>query len=150
MNTDEKMDALGRMGEKVVVNLLSRLGLIIEESVDPFDSQKDMLVDGKKVEVKTQVPFILENAFTFKPNQLRKCRSVDVLYFVAVPAPTKKYKWEGWIFRVDPKNFKHRTRITKDGREMILIDIEQENVFPIEKVSAEIMEKMRQYTVSKY
>jgi hypothetical protein len=108
------------------------------------------LVDDKKVEVKTQVPFIMQNAFTFKPNQLNKCRSVDVLYFVSVPAPRHSDKWAGWIFRVEPKNFKTRNYTTKDGRKMILIDREQEALKPVRKMTEQEMAELQKYTVSGY
>ncbi len=150
MNNEQKMDWLGRMGEKIVVNNLSRQGLVVEESIDPYDREKDLVCDGKKIEVKTQVPFITQNAFTFKPNQLKKCRGVDELYFVAVPAPSHSYKWEGWIFKVNPQEFLIRKYNTKDGREMLLVNIVQDAVVPVEQVSDEYMAEMRKYTISKY
>jgi hypothetical protein len=109
------------------------------------------MVDGQyKVEVKTQVPFIMKNSFTFKPNQLRKCRSVDVLYFVSVPAPRHTDKWAGWIFRVEPKNFVTSSYRTKDGREMILINREQPALIPVKKMSDEEARELQKYTVSEY
>jgi hypothetical protein len=150
MKQEQKMDWLGRIGEKIIVNYLSRQGLTVEESINPYDSEKDLVCAGKNIEVKTQVPFIIENAFTFKPNQLKKCRSVDELYFVAVPAPKHSYKWAGWIFKVDPKEFLIRKRIVSGGREMILVNIQQDAVVPIEKVSDEYMTEMVKYTISKY
>lgn len=151
MNTrDVKMNELGLMGEKIVMNYLSSLGRIVEQSIDKYDYEKDLLCDGKKVEVKTQVPFILQKALTIKPNQIRKCRSVDELYFITVPAPQHDYKHSGWIFKVNPKEFKTRSYYTKDGREMILIDIEQEAVVPIHKIKEEHIKQLMKYTVSRY
>jgi len=150
MDHTQKMDALGRMGEKIIVNHLSKQGLTVEESIDPYDRYKDLIADGKTVEVKTQVPFIMERAFTIKENQLPKCRSVDYLYFVCVPAPSKSFKWEGWIFKADPQQFKTRTRKTKDGRTMVLIDIEQDALEPVEKLTDQHIEQLKKYTVSKY
>lgn len=150
MDHNQKMDALGRMGEKIVVNYLSKQGYVVEESIDHFDSNKDLTASGNTVEVKTQVPFIMERAFTIKENQLRKCRGVDILYFVCVPAPSKPFKWEGWLFKADPKTFKTRTRKTKDGRNMVLIDIEQDALEPVEKLTDSHIEQLKKYTVSKY
>ena len=150
MNREEMMNELGLAGEKVVINMLSSLGLKVESSINKYDSEKDMLVDGKKVEVKTQVPFVMQNAFTFKPNQLNKCRSVDVLYFVCVPPPSHYDKWAGWIFRVEPKNFVTRSYRTKDGRVMILIDREQDALIPVMKMSDENIKELKKYTVSGY
>ena len=150
MNREEMMNELGLAGEKVVINMLSSLGLKVESSINKYDSEKDMLVDGKKVEVKTQVPFVMQNAFTFKPNQLKKCRSVDVLYFVCVPPPNHYDKWAGWIFRVEPKNFVTRNYRTKDGRVMVLIDREQKALIPVMKMSDENIKELKKYTVSGY
>lgn len=145
-----KMDILGRMGEKVVSNYFAKRGIIVEQAVNHFDNKKDMTADGKTIEVKTQVPFILEKAFTFKENQLRKCRGVDELYFISIPAPRHSFAHEGWLFRVDPKKFKTRERKTKDGRQMILVDIYQEAVTPVEKVDENIIADMMKYSVSGY
>ena len=145
------MNELGLAGEKIVINMLSGEGCRIESSINKYDSEKDLMVDGQyKVEVKTQVPFIMKNSFTFKPNQLRKCRSVDVLYFVSVPAPRHTDKWAGWIFRVEPKNFVTTTYRTKDGREMILINREQPALIPVKKMSDEEARELQKYTVSEY
>ena len=150
MSKDEMMNELGLMGEKIVINMLNEEGRKVKTSVDKFDSEKDMVVDGKKVEVKTQVPFIMQNAFTFKPNQLRKCRGVDELYFVSVTAGRHGDKWEGWIFKANPKTFTTRTYRTKDGREMILVDREQDALTPVSKMAPEEMKELQKYTVSGY
>jgi len=150
MTNEEKMNELGLMGEKVVINYLNSIGRFVEQSIDKYDSTKDLLCGDKKVEVKTQVPFIMAKALTFRPNQLAKCRSVDELYFVTVPAPNNVYEWSGWIFKVDPKAFKHRTYRTKYGREMLLLDIEQEAVVPVQKIKDEYISQLRKYTVSAY
>lgn len=151
MKTREKdIDILGRIGEKIIINMLSREGLTVQESIDPYDSVKDMTCEGKTIEVKTQVPFIVEKAFTFKQNQLNKCRNVDVLYFISVPAPRHKYKWDGYIFEADPKSFKTRKRNTKDGRTMILVDIEQDAIMPIQRLSKEEVNTLKKYTASEY
>jgi hypothetical protein len=151
MTKEELMNELGLAGEKIVINMLSGEGCRIQSSIDKYDSEKDLMVDGQyKVEVKTQVPFIMKNSFTFKPNQLRKCRSVDVLYFVSVPPPRHNDKWGGWIFRVDPKNFVTTTYRTKDGREMILINRDQPALVPVKKMTDEEAKELQKYTVSGY
>jgi hypothetical protein len=150
MTKEEMMNELGLAGEKIIINMLSEDGCKIKTSVDKFDSEKDLLVDDKKVEVKTQVPFIMQNAFTFKPNQLRKCRGVDELYFVSVPAGHHSDKWAGWVFKADPKTFVTRTYKTKDGRDMLLIDREQEALKPVKKMTDEEMRELQKYTVSGY
>ena len=150
MNNTAKMDILGRMGEKYVGNVLAQEGVIVEHATNHFDSEKDMIGDGKTVEVKTQVPFIIEKAFSIKNNQLMKCRGVDVLYFISVPAPNHSFQHDGWLFRVDPKSFVTKTRKTKDGRFMTLIPINQPAVTPIHKIPESVIQDMMKYTVSEY
>jgi hypothetical protein len=150
MTKEELMNELGLMGEKIVINLLNEEGRKVKTSIDKYDSEKDLLADGKKVEVKTQVPFIMKNSFSFKPNQLRKCRSVDELYFVSVPAGRHMDKWEGWIFKADPKEFVTTQYRTKDGRDMLLIAREQKALTPIKRMTDEEMKELQKYTVSEY
>ena len=150
MNREQMMDILGRMGEKYVSNYLSKNGIVVEQALNHFDSKKDLMGDGKTIEVKTQVPFIKEKAITIKPNQLPKCRGVDRLFFVTIPAPRHHYQYAGWLFEVDSKNFKTRNYRTKDGRNMVLIDIEQEFVKPIQRVDDTTLSEMMKYTVSGY
>lgn len=150
MNRHVNMEILGRMGEKYVSNVLIKEGVQIEHSLNHFDSKKDLIGDGKTIEVKTQVPFIIENAFSIKSNQLYKCRNVDVLYFITLPAPRHKFIHEGWLFRVDPKSFITKERKTKDGRVMILISINQPAVVPIHEVDRSVLSEMVKYTVSEY
>lgn len=144
-------DILGRMGEKIIANYLNSKGHSVEESIDHYDYEKDLLVDGKKVEVKTEAPFVMQNAFSVRENQLKKCRNVDILYFVSVPPSIKpNYKWAGWIFEVDPKTFKHRTYTTKTGLKMILIDIEQDAVKAVHKMKDSEINQLSRYTSSNY
>jgi hypothetical protein len=150
MTRDEMMNELGLAGEKIIINMLSEAGYKVKTSINKYDSEKDLLVEDRKVEVKTQVPFVMQNAFTFKPNQLRKCRSVDVLYFVCVPPPKHKDQWAGWVFEADPKSFVTRNYITKDGRVMVLIDRNQPALKPVKKISDEEVKELQKYSVSGY
>lgn len=146
----DSRDALGRIGEKIIANIFSQHGAEITESIDPYDSVKDMVIDGETVEVKTQVPFIREKSFTIKKNQLRKCRNVDRLFFVSVPAPRHTTKWDGLVFSVNPKTFITREHTTNDGRTMTLIPIEQEAVRMIHEVDDTTLSNLRRYTTSQY
>ena len=138
MTKEELMNELGLAGEKVVINMLSDEGCKIKTSVDKYDSEKDLLVNGKyKVEVKTQAPFVKENSFSFLPNQLKKCTSADVLYFVSVPHTTWPHFSDGWIYRAVPGEFKYRNWKDRWGKERILIPIEQEALIPVMKMTDE-------------
>ena len=147
-NRNSMIDALGTAGEKIVANELSSLGLTVIHSINKFDSVKDMVVDGKTVEVKTQVPFVMENAFTIRQNQLVKCRNVDVLFFVSVKPPRNSYRWGGWLFRAVPNQFGTFDYKTRDGRYMILIPIEQSAIIPIRQLTIEENSQLSKFTVS--
>lgn len=146
----DKHNELGLLGEKIVTNMLNGLGLRVEHSIDKFDSEKDMLVDGYKVEVKTETPYVKKECFSFRPNQLRKCTTVDVLYIVSVPHPKYPHKSGGWVYRVDPKNFETFSYKTRYGVDMIGIKIDQPGVIPVQKMSDAEIRELQKYSVTSY
>jgi len=152
MSREEKMNELGLMGEKIVINMLNRTtpGLVIEHSINKFDSEKDMLVDGRKVEVKTESPYVFKDCFSFRPNQLKKCRNVDVLYIVSVPHIKFKHHSDGWVYRIDPQKFKVIEYVTKNGIKMVGIPIRQEAVIPVYKMSDEEIKELMKYSNTEY
>jgi hypothetical protein len=147
---DEKKTRLGKMGEICVGNWASTQGKVVIHSIDPYDSQKDLVIDGITVEVKTQTPYINEMAFSIRPNQLRKCRAVDELYFVALPSPQTRFVYVGhcWIYKVDPKTFTHREIQTRRGMKMILIDIKQSAVTPVMEIDPSDVALMMRYSTA--
>ena len=152
MKTEQRIDILGRIGEKILVNYFNTLGRKVQESIDHFDHVKDMTVDGKLIAVKTEQPFVKKNAFTFRENQLRKCRNVDELYFISIPPLLNpSYKWGGWIFKADPKTFVESERYTtKFGNKMIVVPIEQESLIPVKKLSQDEIDELIKYADSNY
>lgn len=155
MNIKYKQDRLGALGEAYVSEFLTTSGHQIRMSDNKYDSQKDMSIlienEWKTIEVKTQVPFIVENAFTYKPNQVKKCSSVDHLFVVTLPPPSNmSYRYCGYIFHVDPKTMHTRSRMTKDGRTMVLIPIEQPAVEIVAQLSNLQVKNLQKYTVSRY
>ena len=151
MTKDELMNELGLSGEKIVINMLSELGCVVKSSINKYDSQKDLLVDGQyTVEVKTQAPFVKENVFTFNPSQLRKCKSVDVLYFVSVPHPTYRHYSDGWIYRAVTKDFKYYPWKDKWGNSRICVPIKQEALIPVKKMTDEECAELQKYLTTGY
>jgi len=152
LTKEQNIEILGKIGEKYVGNYLAK-NRRVEFSLDNFDSEKDLLADDKTVEVKVGTPFITEGAIAFKKSQLMKCRSVDEFYFVTIPAPKYKYRWSGWLFRIE-NNFKCKVRnITRSNGwidEMVLVPIEQDAVIPMFKVEDSVINEMMKYTTSKY
>lgn len=92
---------LGKAGESLVSNLLQEVhGWTVSTSVDQYDNIKDMVAvrDGvsQTIEVKTQQPYHMQNAFTVKANQVEKCKNVDQLVFVETPSQQNGYKVIIW------------------------------------------------------
>lgn len=145
-------EILGRTGEKIVSNMLREAGHDVRESINFFDHEKDLTIDGDiRIEVKTEQPYVKRNMITFRTTQLKKCRNVDVLFIVSVPPLVEKsYKWGGWIFKVDPKNFKCEKYTTSFGIDMVGIPIEQEAVHPVRKLTNQELSYLEPYLESKY
>ena len=152
LTREQKIEILGKIGEKYVGNYLAK-NRKVEFSLDNFDYEKDLIADGKTVEVKVGTPFITEGAIAFKKSQLMKCRNVDEFYFVTIPAPKYYYRWSGWLFRIE-NNFRCKVRnITRSNGwidEMVLVPIEQDAVIPMFKVEDSAINEMMKYTTSKY
>lgn len=98
---------LGMIGERIVAQFLRSQGREVLESLNVFDSEKDMMVDGKPCEVKTQVPFMIEDSFALPVNQLKKVMGVHRLYFVCVPL-NRPDDLAGGIFEID-LNSEHKS-----------------------------------------
>jgi hypothetical protein len=88
MNVAEKKERFGQMGEELVADYFRSKKRNVEMSDNKYDMVKDMTVDGKTVEVKTENPFYMQRAITISKdasNQLPKCLKVDRLIYVIVP-----------------------------------------------------------------
>jgi hypothetical protein len=119
---DVKKVMLGMVGERIVAHYLRLDGHFVEESLDPFDSEKDMLMDDHKIEVKTQVPFLVEDSFGVHPSQLPKLRGNYRVYFVSVPPSKNLDPNAGWIYELDStQDFKCHRRTLGTGREVLCI-----------------------------
>lgn len=151
LNQEEKINELGLLGEKIMTNYFNSQGMLVEHAIDKFDREKDMTVNGKKVEIKTEQPYVMKDSLTIRETQLKKCKSVDELYFVTVPPSFRPtYEWSACIFKVDPENFKYFKYTPKDGRKMIAIPINQESVEFIKKLSDVERNELIKYRTSAY
>tara|TARA_B100001094_G_C17947901_1_gene678991 strand:+ start:319 stop:795 length:477 start_codon:yes stop_codon:yes gene_type:complete len=156
VDNNMKHQMLGQLGEAVVQNYLIDEGYKVKKSVNTFDHEKDFTVDGKFIEVKTQMPFFSESGFTIRPNQLKKCRSVDMLFFVAVPNTKGRFTdyYGGNVYQVDPKNARWRTRTVfydknTGVRTMKVLPIEQDAVKLVHKISDSlILKQMEELSVN--
>jgi len=116
----ELMNKTGELGERIVAKYFTDLGHKVEQSLNLLDHKKDMTIDGKTCEVKTQQPWQIENAFTVRSNQIRKCREVDHLIFIETPSKSNGYKVDIYSFPKEDRTV--RTKITRDNRQMFLYD----------------------------
>jgi hypothetical protein len=118
LTVSDKKTKTGELGERIVAKYFRDQGCKVEESLNLFDSKKDMMIDGLTCEVKSQQPWHSENAFSIKPYQLKKCKSVDRLFFVETPS---KYNQQTKIYELDKENRIFYKRNARDGREMLLV-----------------------------
>ena len=89
LRNEKKMLQLGFEGEKLVKAVYERSGYDVILSEDSWDSEKDMLIDGRTCEVKTQIPVITQNCMAVNSHQYDKCTNVDILLFVEIPYNNK-------------------------------------------------------------
>jgi hypothetical protein len=141
---------MGRAGETIVMNYHMKNGDQVIVSVDQYDSKKDMLVEGKSVEVKTQVPFVMKDAFTFRESQLEKCLNVDYVYFVSVPASNRPHHSYGKVYRIESKDLQYQTITTKDSRTMIMIPISQPGMEELFVMSEDEQNILSRYSMSSW
>lgn len=120
-----KISAIGKSGETIISNWFTLQGSKVIMSEDSFDHTKDMIIDGKTVEIKTQVPFVKEKAFSFRENQLRKCSKVDLVIFIAIPNSVAPSSFDGKVYMIEGSKMKTRNYVTRDNRSMVLVDIDQ-------------------------
>jgi hypothetical protein len=103
MSVDYKKVLLGMLGEKIVAKHFRDNGHQVDESLNVFDSEKDMIIDGNNVEVKTNAPLIYYDSFSFPKSQYNKIMNAHRVYWVSVPLQTKDDQFAGCIFEMDPK-----------------------------------------------
>jgi len=143
-----KKQVLGAMGELLVAQYLSTKGFECVLSETRNDKHKDMVNGDKLVEVKTQVIFRDKNAFTIRPSQLKKCLSVDELYFVSVPSKDRLHPSDGKIYVIEKpkKNLKWRSHTTRTKRKMVLIPIKQKHLREVVSLSLAEISMLRELT----
>lgn len=121
-SADIKKIRLGLIGERIVAKLLRDQGHIVDESLDPFDVEKDMIMDGNPIEVKTQVPLLTEDSFAIGVSQIPKIRRSHRVFFVSVPPTKAADPMAGSIYVLDSTGeFKAHRKTVGQGREMLCI-----------------------------
>jgi len=150
MSKKGNIEMLGRAGESIIQNYCTAAGQKVVASVDQYDNQKDFIIDGLKVEVKTQVPYIYKNAFSFKPNQLKKCKNADRVIFISVPNKEKPHHSDGKVYLIKSSEMKYYPYKTKDGRDMIAVPIDQEGMDELFVISDQDCKTLQKYSASSW
>lgn len=150
MADDSLQSKMGRAGESLVINYYNSIHANVKVSIDQYDSNKDLVVDDQRIEVKTQVPFINKDAFTFKKNQLRKCLNADKVIFVSVPNKQRPHFSAGKAYVIESASIQYSTYRTRDGRDMVLIPIKQDGMMELFTMSDKEGEILQRYSISGY
>lgn len=146
----ERKLLLGMIGERIVAHYLRKGGHEVEESLNVYDSEKDMLVNGLPCEVKTQVPIMIEDSFAVGIRQKAKIYSCHRIYFISVPHRADD-ELAGCIFEMDPRapNLKAHRWSTNSGREMICFPRRQSALKLIYQIEDQgILEQLRTLSTS--
>lgn len=122
------------LGEKIVAKHFRDSGHQVEESLDVFDSDKDMIIDGNNVEVKTNAPLIYYDSFSFAKGQYNKIINSHRVYWVSVPLQTQEDPFAGCVFEMDPKVAKLHTITFNSGKTTIGLRRQQEGMKIIHKI----------------
>ena len=134
MSVDYKKVLLGMLGEKIVAKHFRDNGHQVDESLNIFDSDKDMIIDGNNVEVKTNAPLIYYDSFSFPKSQYNKIMNAHRVYWVSVPLQTKDDQFSGCIFEMDPKIAKLHTITFNSGQTTIGLKRQQEGMKIIHRI----------------
>lgn len=151
---EEKRNLLGRLGEDIVANYYSQREKVVVRSVNQFDPNKDLLIEKYKIEVKTMVPLISEDAFTFRNSQLQKCKEVDLVYFVSVPAIARSHYSFGKVYRIRSEKMKYQFYWKDFGprgkAKMVKVPIQQEGMEYVFTCTEEECKLLIEYSTSAY
>ena len=144
MNISEKerMKILGDLGEKIYANHCSSLGHKIHLSLNPFDMEKDILVDDKRKEIKTQTRYVVNNCCSLKLNQLEKCKKG----FIWIECPTDRSpQARMWEIK---EGFKCGKTKRKNGEVRYDVYMDQEKMVFIKDLSPEEYKYLKFYSTN--
>lgn len=150
-------EILGNLAEQIVKQYFESLGSTVKMATDPFDQTKDMLIDGKKTEVKFQTIYhyfksydqekpyraftvpVTSSVSKVSQNQLDKCLNADRWIVVQNPSNKDNEKtikiWEA------PPLGQRRFKLVQNGRDgrivagfamsmfKLLVDIDHEPLY---------------------
>lgn len=146
---------LGLAGELIFIEYFTKNGILVEQSDDMFDQEKDLLitVNGikKSVEIKTQYPLNSYKAFCEKWDHKKKLTSVDFVGFLSTRNnlnPTYGNPTEGNLYLLS-RGFSYSKYYYHDdftcSRPRILIPYDQPKCLCVGKIPEEVLEYLSQY-----
>lgn len=138
------------LGEKIVAKHFRDSGHQVEESLNVFDQDKDMIIDGYNIEVKTNAPLIYYDSFSFPKGQYNKIMNSHRVYWVSVPLQTQEDPFVGCIFEMDPKVAKLHTITFNSGKTTIGICRQQDGMKVIYKIEDPVLLKQLKELSSSY
>lgn len=149
---DEKRGYQGKTGETIIANYYIERGKKVLFSFDQHDEKKDLTIEGFSIEVKTMVPYFSEDAFSFRVSQLDKCKNVDIVYFVSVPADGKTHFSFGKVYRIKSDKMKYSFYYKHFGErgkaKMVMVPIKQEAMQEVFDMTEEQIAKLQEYSTS--
>ncbi len=150
---------VGLEGEKLVAEYFKTLDRKVITH-DWFDMEKDLTIGGKNVEVKSQTPWVTEDAFTLRhsdkmgrmSNDWPKCIAADLVVFCSIPNGMKPHKSENKIYIIEGKQLllDYRKKRTLDGRIMYLVPIFQPNMKFLCNIPKEAAMVMKEHSPSEW
>ena len=150
----EKNFHLGQTGVGALQLVLIEQGIATAQPWDTFDPAVDLIVypnfpdktGYKTAQIKTKSPWVYEKAQSFTKNQWYTYKSqVDLIFLICAPAPiqyVEKDSWAGHLYMIDTKTVQVREKTTKDGREMVLIDLNNHEPLHKFKKDGNILKRM--------
>lgn len=149
---EEKRGYQGKTGETIIANYYIERGKKVLFSFDQHDETKDLTIEGYSIEVKTMVPYFSEDAFSFRVSQLEKCKNVDIVYFVSVPADGRTHFSFGKVYRIKSDKMKYsfyyKTFKDRGKAKMVLVPIRQEGMEEVFELTEEQKLKLQEYSTS--
>lgn len=142
LSVDVKKTKLGTLGERIVAMHYQSKGHEVQWVESEFDQTGDMYIDGELTEVKTQRPWIRQNAFTYQPNQEWKLNRAPRIVFINTDT--------GDLFETKGGSYRTSTKVTSDNRRMILVPINQPALRCIGRATEIQLREMRRLSTSEW
>jgi hypothetical protein len=157
MNRIQSQEILGDIAETVVYDYFETQGNVVEMSTDPYDQEKDMLINSVRTEVKFETLYHKFNSFSIpvfntrtgkiSKNQLNKCMNVERLIVVQNPSKNKIVTlWEA--APLGKRDFSFHTN-QHDGRLVALFPLESFTKI-VDICSDKLYNEITKYSFSNY